>query len=188
MNKRAMSAKMWVFVLLPLLFFLWSSALAKKVVMWKYVDDKGIAHYVDEYYKIPDKYKSKAVKVEVEVVEPQEPGGPPPSPPSEAPKQEEVKKKEEWQKKARQAVEKVKSLQKAISETEPQCAQLHREWTVMPVQANKEALDNCLNKLEQLKKELKEAIEYRDKGIYKEAMQAGIPIDWIDGILKGTQE
>lgn len=188
MNKNKLSGKLLVFVMLPLMFFLWASALAKKVVMWKYVDDKGIAHYVDEYYKIPDKYKAKAEKVEVEVVEPQEPGAHPPPPPTTPPKQEEVKKKEEWKKKARQAVEKVNSLQKSVSETEGRCEELHRKWTIMPVQANREALDACLKTLEQLKKELKEAIEYRDKGIYKEAMEAGIPIDWIDSILKGTEE
>lgn len=162
-------------------------ALARTIIIWKWVDEKGVSHYTDERYNVPDKYQSKAVKIEIEVNDPIEPSGPPPPPPPPPNQQnsEEMKKKNEWQQKARAAIQEVDRLEKAVQTLDGECNALHQKWVNMPVIANQEALAKCNATLEATKKALAKAREYRDRGIYNEAMQNGVPIQWIDEILKG---
>jgi len=160
---------------------------AAKTTMWKWVDDKGVAHYTDELYKVPAKYQSKAVKVEVKEVEPlNNPDAPPPSGPSDAEQEQaaqEAQLKATWVAKAQNAVAEVKRLEMAAQSQDAQCNKLRREWEKLPVIANKEALAKCVQQLDQYKSDLAKAIEYKEKGIYKEAQGAGIPIIWFDYIL-----
>lgn len=160
---------------------LFALAIAKTVI-WKYVDDKGAAHYVDEYYKIPAKYQPKAVKIEVEGVTPQISSQPSSPPPKKQPTKEEqqAKLKAIWVMKARDAYGAVISNEEALTRTQPECDAAFMKWTNMPIQENRNELDACLARIEAIKKEIAKTKEYRDRGIYSDAMGAGVPIMWID--------
>jgi hypothetical protein len=155
-----------------------------KTVMWKWVDEKGIEHYVDEFYKVPDKYKPKAVKVEIEGVE-QHPEPPNSSPPHSAKQEDpEAAKKAEWVAKAMKAVAEVKRLEELIKNTQQECDARQRKWETMPSIENKQAVAQCIQNLDQIKADLAKAKEYKESGIYKEAQEAGVPITWFDKILQ----
>lgn len=156
-----------------------------KTVLWKYIDEKGIAHYVDELYKVPDKYKAKAVKVEIDGTE-QQPSAPNASPPPPPPKVDQANeaKKAEWVAKAMKAVEDVKRLEEQVKAAQPECDAAFHKWQLMPTVENRQALDQCTQRLEQLKADLEKAKEYKKSGIYQEAQSAGVPVEWIDQILQ----
>lgn len=175
-------------LLLAVCLILGMGALALATTMWKWVDDKGVVHYTDELYRVPKKYQSKAVQVEVKQVEPLTNQNPsPPSSDSQAAEEQKLQEaqlKAVWVAKAQNAVAEVKRLEEAVRAQDMVCTKLHKKWELMPVVANREALNTCVQSLSKLKLDLAKAIEYRDKGLYKEAQLAGVPITWFDQILQ----
>ena len=105
-----------ILILLIILIISGFSLAIAKTVLWKYKDSKGRYHYVDEAYKIPEKYRKSAVKVVIEGAKvhptPKHSSPPPKVSPEEA---EEAKKKAEWQQRARNAVKNVEKLEEIVA-------------------------------------------------------------------------
>jgi len=161
-------------------------ALAEKVI-WKWVDEKGGIHYVEYLSQVPEKYRSKAVKIVLDNAPesntaPENKQAPPPPPPVQD------NRKAEFKEKARKAIVQLTGIETEKKALEPQCQELDRKAQVVPTLQNKQIAADCRQKLDALNNALSEAAKYLQEDIYKEAADLGVSAESVDEFIQKTKE
>ena len=176
-----------VAVLVAVFILCAAAVMAAQTTVWKWVDEKGGIHFVEQLYQVPEKYRSKAVKVTItppdsEATSGSSSKGSKSSSSTTSPSDK--NKKAQWQQKARQTVFTVARLEAEVKNLEEKCPPLQHKATVMPTIANRKASIECAEKLENSKKELATSQAYLSKGIYADAARNAVPRDWIDEAIQ----
>lgn len=168
-------------------FLFAATLLAAKTTVWKWTDDKGSVHFSQYYDQIPDKYKGKAVKVEVEEQtssESSQSGSGQPSQKKDEDSEKPDQKKADFKNKARGAVANVAAIEAKIPPKSSECDVLQLKAVNMPTIANRQAAEKCRQELEKINADLDAAIQYLDEGLYEEGSAAGLSYPEMDQILE----
>ncbi len=158
----------------------------KKPYLYEWTDEKGVGHITDTLGNVPEKYRSRARRVEIRKKK-EQPGALPaqpeltPTPQDQGASVDDEERKAEWRRKIGDWKDRLAEAEKRYQELDEERNALIRRWGVLSYAPpdTKVRVEKVDEEMEAVQKQIDEARKMINVVIPEEARKAGVPPGWL---------